>query len=95
MDEQKSAEVVVAAAHSGEGPNMRSRVGSKRSMRAKVAEDLNPVIRGWVAYFRMSDVRVSFEELDGWDAPRAALRAVASVEASAHASSQAHRTGPV
>ena len=32
MDEQKSAEAVVAAAHSGEGPNTRSRVGTKRSM---------------------------------------------------------------
>jgi len=34
-DEQKSAEVVLAAAHSGEGPNMRSRIGSKRSMSEK------------------------------------------------------------
>jgi len=32
----------------------------------RVIEELNLVIRGWVAYFRMSDVRVSFEELDGW-----------------------------
>ena len=32
----------------------------------RVIEELNPVIRGWVAYFRMSDVRKSFEELDGW-----------------------------
>jgi RNA-directed DNA polymerase len=32
----------------------------------RVIEELNPVIRGWVAYFRMSDVRVSFEELDMW-----------------------------
>jgi RNA-directed DNA polymerase len=32
----------------------------------RVIQELNPVIRGWVAYFRMSDVRVSFEELDGW-----------------------------
>lgn len=31
-----------------------------------VLQELNPVIRGWVAYFRMSDVRASFEELDGW-----------------------------
>jgi hypothetical protein len=32
----------------------------------RVIQELNPVIRGWVAYFRMSDVRVSFEDLDGW-----------------------------
>ena len=38
MDEQKSAEVIVTVAHDGEGPNMRSRVGSKRSMSAKDAD---------------------------------------------------------
>ncbi len=32
----------------------------------RVIEELNRVIRGWVAYFRMSDVHVSFEELDQW-----------------------------
>ena len=32
----------------------------------RVIEELNRVIRGWVAYFRMSDVRVSFDELDQW-----------------------------
>jgi RNA-directed DNA polymerase len=32
----------------------------------RVIEELNPIIRGWVAYFRMSDVRVSFEVLDKW-----------------------------
>jgi hypothetical protein len=32
----------------------------------RVIQELNPVIRGWVAYFRMSDVRVSFEVLDEW-----------------------------
>jgi RNA-directed DNA polymerase len=33
---------------------------------AGVAEELGPVLRGWVAYFRMVEVRVSFEELDAW-----------------------------
>ena len=32
----------------------------------RVIAELNLVIRGWVAYFRMSDVRASFEKLDGW-----------------------------
>ena len=32
----------------------------------RVIEELNLVMRGWVAYFRMSDVRASFEELDKW-----------------------------
>lgn len=32
----------------------------------RVIEELTPMIRGWVVYFRMSDVKASFEELDGW-----------------------------
>ena len=32
----------------------------------RVIEELTPVIRGWVAYFRMSDVRASLKELDEW-----------------------------
>jgi RNA-directed DNA polymerase len=31
-----------------------------------VIEELGPVIRGWVAYFRLAEVKVSFEELDAW-----------------------------
>ena len=33
---------------------------------AGVAEELGPVLRGWVAYYRMVEVKVSFEELDAW-----------------------------
>jgi len=32
----------------------------------RVIKELTPVIRGWVAYFRISDVKASFEELDRW-----------------------------
>jgi RNA-directed DNA polymerase len=41
------------------------RRGRGRSLAGVVAE-LGPVLRGWVAYFRMADVKVSFEELDAW-----------------------------
>jgi len=33
---------------------------------ARVVRDLNEVIRGWVAYFRISEVKASFEQLDEW-----------------------------
>lgn len=33
---------------------------------AGVVEELGPIIRGWVAYFRMVGVKASFEELDAW-----------------------------
>lgn len=41
------------------------RAGRGRSLR-RVIEELEPVIRGWVAYFRMVEVKASFEELDQW-----------------------------
>jgi RNA-directed DNA polymerase len=31
-----------------------------------VIRELHPVIRGWIAYFRCSDVKGTFEELDKW-----------------------------
>jgi RNA-directed DNA polymerase len=32
----------------------------------RVLRDLGPVIRGWVAYFRLSEVKAGFEVLDEW-----------------------------
>lgn len=32
----------------------------------RFAGELTPIIRGWVAYYRLSDVRISFEALDQW-----------------------------
>lgn len=32
----------------------------------RVIEQLNPVMRGWVQYFRLAEVKNIFEELDGW-----------------------------
>ncbi len=32
----------------------------------RVIEELTPVLRGWVNYFRLADVKGVFEELDGW-----------------------------
>jgi RNA-directed DNA polymerase len=41
------------------------RAGRGRSLRW-VIEELKPVIRGWAAYFRMVEVKASFEALDQW-----------------------------
>ena len=41
------------------------RAGRGRNIR-RVIEELKPVIRGWVAYFRMVEVKASFEDLDQW-----------------------------
>ena len=32
----------------------------------KVMEELAPLLRGWVNYFRLSAVKIAFEEMDGW-----------------------------
>jgi RNA-directed DNA polymerase len=41
------------------------KAGRGRNIR-KVVEELRPVLRGWVNYFRLAEVRGMFEELDGW-----------------------------
>jgi RNA-directed DNA polymerase len=41
------------------------RQGRGRNL-GRVIRDLSPVIRGWVAYYRLSEVKGSFEVLDQW-----------------------------
>ena len=46
---------------------IRQTLGSARGRSLKlVIEQLNPVLRGWVAYFRLTEVKGVLEELDGW-----------------------------
>lgn len=37
-----------------------------RNMRRVISEELAPLLRGWITYFRLSQVKGIFEELDGW-----------------------------
>lgn len=41
------------------------REGKGRSL-AQVIKDLNQLLRGWIQYFRLAEVKGVFEELDGW-----------------------------
>jgi RNA-directed DNA polymerase len=41
------------------------RAGRGRSLK-RLIEDLNPLIRGWVSYFRLTETKGVLEELDGW-----------------------------
>ena len=41
------------------------RRGRGRSLRRVIAE-LTPILRGWVAYFKLAEVRASFERLEKW-----------------------------
>jgi RNA-directed DNA polymerase len=41
------------------------RAGRGRSL-ARVCHELGPVLRGWVAYYRLSGVKAAFEALDEW-----------------------------
>jgi len=42
------------------------RSGRGRSLQQIITEELNPVIRGWINYFRLAEVKTFAEELDGW-----------------------------
>ena len=47
--------------------NIRDRMRRARGRRpATVLADLQPLIRGWTAYFRLSEVKRVFEDLDRW-----------------------------
>ena len=37
-----------------------------RNLGRFIREDLNPVLRGWATYYRLSGTKVIFEELDAW-----------------------------
>jgi RNA-directed DNA polymerase len=41
------------------------RCGRGRNLQ-KFVEEIGPVLRGWINYFRLSEVKGIFEELDGW-----------------------------
>jgi hypothetical protein len=41
------------------------RAGRGRNLK-RFIEDLKPVLRGWVNYFRLAEVKGIFDELDGW-----------------------------
>lgn len=41
------------------------RAGRGRSLK-RLIEDLNPLLRGWVSYFRLTEVTRGLDELDGW-----------------------------
>ena len=42
------------------------RKGRGRNLGRFIQEDLNPILRGWVRYFKLSRVRGAFEETDSW-----------------------------
>jgi len=40
--------------------------GARGQSLRQITEQLNPILRGWVAYFRLTEERGVLEELDGW-----------------------------
>ena len=41
-------------------------VGNASRNLGKTIEALNPVLRGWTSYFRLTEVKGALQELDGW-----------------------------
>jgi RNA-directed DNA polymerase len=44
----------------------RFRGGRGRNIGRFIKEELAPLLRGWVNYFRLAEAKGVFEELDGW-----------------------------
>jgi len=42
------------------------RRGKGRNLQRFITEDLNPVFRGWINYFRLAEVKTFAEDIDGW-----------------------------
>jgi RNA-directed DNA polymerase len=40
--------------------------GARGRSLSKVIADLNPVLRGWAAYFKLTETKGAMEEIDGW-----------------------------
>jgi len=40
--------------------------GARGRSLTTVITELNPILRGWMAYFRLTETRTALEELDGW-----------------------------
>jgi group II intron reverse transcriptase/maturase len=40
--------------------------GARGRSLARTIDELNPILRGWAAYFRLSETKRGLEELDGW-----------------------------
>lgn len=61
------------------------RKGRGRNVERFIKEDLNPVLRGWAEYYKLSHVKVVFEDLDSLDTTQTQMSYLASVEAAEHA----------
>jgi RNA-directed DNA polymerase len=42
------------------------RAGRGRNLQRFITEDLNPILRGWINYFRIAEVKTFAEDIDGW-----------------------------
>ena len=42
------------------------RRGRGRNLQRFITEDLNPICRGWINYFRLAEVKTFAEDIDGW-----------------------------
>ena len=42
------------------------RKGNGRNLQKFITGDLNPILRGWINYFRLAEVKIFAEDIDGW-----------------------------
>ena len=63
-EQKKNIQKILKKIHPGKLKEL-FRIGRGRNL-AKFITELIPVLRGWVNYFRLVEVKCVFEELDGW-----------------------------
>jgi len=45
---------------------VKSEKAGGRNLQRFITEDLNPILRGWINYFRIAEVKTFAEDIDGW-----------------------------
>ena len=68
--------------------------GARGHSLATTIQTLNPVLRGWAAYFKLAETKRALEELRWMDTAQVTLCPVAAVEAAVRARPQPDATGP-
>jgi RNA-directed DNA polymerase len=67
MHKQPRLKVAPASVHRLKAKlRMEFRRGRGRNLGRFITEDLQPLLRGWINYFKLAEVKGVFEELDGW-----------------------------
>jgi hypothetical protein len=58
-----------------------------------IEEELTPLLRGWMNYFRLAEVKGIFEELDSWNTAQTTWSYLAPMEATSYSRKELNAAG--